>query len=104
MNLATGTAAVATGSSLFAAEKGNVIKSVLRRPGQSAIDKINIALIGAGGMGVQDTITALQVPGTKLVAVCDLYEGRLAEAKTRSGWFANRSEALALNVGMAAAH
>jgi len=46
---------------------------------------INIALIGSGGMGVQDTITALQVPGTKLIAVCDLYDGRLQEAKTRWG-------------------
>src|SRR5690606_24142925 len=55
-----------------------------RTPG-SANDNINIALIGAGGMGTQDVITALQVPGTKLVAVADLYDGRLAEAKTRWG-------------------
>jgi predicted dehydrogenase len=46
---------------------------------------VNIALIGAGGMGVQDTLTALQVPGVRLVACCDLYDGRLASAKERWG-------------------
>ncbi|GAB4488140.1 MAG: hypothetical protein OHK0019_04080 [Saprospiraceae bacterium] len=51
----------------------------------SANDNIQIALIGAGGMGVEDTKTALQVPGTKLVAVCDLYTGRLEDAKNRWG-------------------
>ena len=51
----------------------------------SANDNIQIALIGAGGMGTEDTKTALQVPGTKLVAVCDLYTGRLTEAKGRWG-------------------
>jgi predicted homoserine dehydrogenase-like protein len=30
---------------------------------------VNIALIGAGGMGTQDAIVALQIPGVKLVAV-----------------------------------
>lgn len=48
-------------------------------------DQVNIALIGSGGMGVADTITCLTVPGVKLVAVCDLYDGRLEEAKKRWG-------------------
>ena len=51
----------------------------------SANDQLNIALIGSGGMGVADTTTALTVPGIKLVAVCDLYDGRLAEAQKRWG-------------------
>lgn len=51
----------------------------------SANDQVQIALIGSGGMGVADTITCLTVPGVKLVAVCDLYDGRLAEAKKRWG-------------------
>ncbi|MCW3082585.1 Gfo/Idh/MocA family oxidoreductase [Segetibacter sp.] len=51
----------------------------------SANDQIQIALIGAGGMGTADTNTAITVPGIKLVAVCDLYDGRLAAAKTRWG-------------------
>ena len=48
-------------------------------------DLIQVALIGSGGMGVADATTNRTVPGTKLVAVCDLYDGRLAEAKKRWG-------------------
>jgi len=49
----------------------------------SANDQIQVALIGSGGMGVADTNTCITVPGIKLVAVCDLYNGRLEEAKKR---------------------
>src|SRR6185312_16297511 len=51
----------------------------------SANDQVQIALIGSGGMGVADGTTCLTVPGVKMVAVCDLYDGRLAEAKKRWG-------------------
>lgn len=51
----------------------------------SANDEIQIALIGAGGMGVADAMTAVTVPGIKLIAVCDLYDGHLAEARKRWG-------------------
>ena len=47
----------------------------------AANDHIQIALIGAGGQGQFDTKTALQVPGVKLVAVADCYDGRLAHSK-----------------------
>src|SRR5690348_4972957 len=47
----------------------------------SANDHIQIALIGAGGQGQGDTKTALQVPGVKLVAVADCYNGRLGHSK-----------------------
>ena len=47
----------------------------------SANDQIQIALIGAGGRGQGDTKTALQVPGVKLVAVADCYNGRLEHCK-----------------------
>jgi predicted dehydrogenase len=47
----------------------------------AANDNIQIALIGAGGQGSFDTRTALQVPGVKLVAVSDCYDGRLAHSK-----------------------
>jgi predicted dehydrogenase len=48
---------------------------------RSANDVIQLALIGAGIQGQGDTRTALQVPGVKLVAVADCYDGRLAHAK-----------------------
>jgi predicted dehydrogenase len=47
----------------------------------SANDHIQIALIGAGGQGQGDTQTALQVPGVKLAAVADCYDGRLEHSK-----------------------
>src|ERR1700728_282884 len=47
----------------------------------AANDHIQIALIGAGGQGMGDTKTALQVPGVKLVAVADCYNGRLERSK-----------------------
>ncbi|MBO2544681.1 Gfo/Idh/MocA family oxidoreductase [Salegentibacter sp. BDJ18] len=46
---------------------------------------LNIALIGAGGMGVADTTTALSHDNINLLAVCDLYDGRLEESKQRWG-------------------
>jgi predicted dehydrogenase len=54
-----------------------------RESGQtiSANDHIQIALIGAGGQGQGDTGWAVQVPGVKLVAVADCYDGRLAHCK-----------------------
>jgi len=47
----------------------------------AANDQIQIGLIGSGIQGIYDTTTALKVDGVKLVAVCDLYEGRLDRAK-----------------------
>jgi predicted dehydrogenase len=47
----------------------------------SSNDKIRLGLIGAGIIGHYDTETALKVPGVELVAVCDLYTGRLDRAK-----------------------
>ncbi len=47
----------------------------------SAGDKIQIACIGMGIMGFNNCSTALRVPGVELVAVCDLYNGRLERSK-----------------------
>ncbi|MGH9845858.1 MAG: Gfo/Idh/MocA family protein [Blastocatellia bacterium] len=47
----------------------------------SANDRIRLATIGIGEMGTGDTKTALSVPGVELVAVADLYDGRLIRAK-----------------------
>lgn len=46
-----------------------------------ANDQIQFALIGAGIQGQGDTKFAVQVPGAKLVAVADCYDGRLEHAK-----------------------
>ena len=59
--------------------------SYLSRKKYSANSNIQIALIGAGGMGSEDTITALKHDGVKLVAVCDLYDGHLEKARERWG-------------------
>src|SRR5688500_3752428 len=47
----------------------------------SSLDRIQLALIGAGGQGMSDTRTALRVPGVELVAVADVYQGRLDRSK-----------------------
>jgi predicted dehydrogenase len=47
----------------------------------AANDHIQIALIGAGWQGQGDTAHAVQVPGVKLVAVADCYNGRLEHSK-----------------------
>jgi predicted dehydrogenase len=44
-------------------------------------DQVNIGIIGMGIMGFNNALWTLQVPGVKLVAVCDLYSGRLERAK-----------------------
>ncbi|MCD4737441.1 MAG: Gfo/Idh/MocA family oxidoreductase [Bacteroidales bacterium] len=43
-------------------------------------NNLQIALIGAGGMGLADAKTALRHEGVKLVAVADLYDSRLVKA------------------------
>ena len=47
----------------------------------AANDQIQIALIGAGGQGQYDTGVAIQVPGVKVIAAADCYDGRLLHSK-----------------------
>lgn len=47
----------------------------------SANDRIRLGLIGSGIIGHYDLNCALRVPGTEVVAVCDLYDARLVRAK-----------------------
>ncbi len=48
-------------------------------------DHVQIALLGAGGMGQGDTETALKVPGVRLLAAADIYDGRFTEVRERFG-------------------
>ena len=50
----------------------------------SPADKIRIATIGMGIQGHYDTRAALKNPDVELVAVADLYKGRLERAKARA--------------------
>lgn len=79
--LTTGATLAATGG-FEALTRAQVDSQV---PPTAANDRVQLALIGAGIQGVGDTTTALRVPGVELVAVCDLYTGRLDKAKERWG-------------------
>lgn len=83
--IAGASAGLVVGTELLADNNKTSFNQQLKRSPHSANDNINIALIGAGGMGTQDTFTALKIPNTKLVAVCDLYDGRLKDATTKWG-------------------
>ena len=83
--ISLGTAAIISAPSIITASPSQQIIQLHRSNKYSANDTIQIALIGAGGMGNQDTYTALKHDGVKLVAVCDLYAGRLEDAKKQWG-------------------
>lgn len=76
------TAGLATAETLIAPNL-HVLAQTQAEPASpvAANDHIQIALIGAGGQGQGDTKVALQVPGVKLVAVADCYQGRLDHSK-----------------------
>lgn len=48
-------------------------------------DTIRIGVIGFGVQGHFDLNSALEVPGVELVAICDLYTGRIQNAKEKFG-------------------
>ncbi len=88
--LAIGSAAITTVPTILTAKAPSTIR--IESPNQirfnekiSANDNIQIALIGAGGMGMGDAKTAVKIPGVKLVASCDLYDGRLDASKKEFG-------------------
>jgi len=73
----TATAATALGVKTHALE----VPLHAPAPPVAANDHIQLALLGAGIQGQGDTKTAVQVPGVKLVAVADCYDGRLEHSK-----------------------
>ena len=70
---------------VLSADDRRTVQTLTPRRYQSANDQIQLAVIGAGGMGMADVQTALQVPGVKLVAAADCYDGRLEQAREVHG-------------------
>ena len=83
--LALAGASVATLSGNASAFANKSFSYLKRSSLYNSSDTVNIALIGAGGMGSQDVDTCLMHEGVKLVAVCDLYQGRLDSAIEKWG-------------------
>lgn len=77
------TVAAASGHALSAGDRR--MDYLKRYTSFHAPGNLNIALIGAGWMGTEDATTALTHDNIKIIAVCDLYKGRLAAAKERWG-------------------
>lgn len=73
------------GSILIPSAPGLLFGSESKRSKSIKEENIRIALIGKGGMGTADTNCALQIPGVSIVAACDLYDNRLADAKAQWG-------------------
>jgi predicted dehydrogenase len=83
--LAAGALAAGATPHFLRAEDRRDVRTIPGRQRFSANDQVNLAVIGAGGMGMADVSTALEVPGVKLVAAADCYDGRLQAAKERYG-------------------
>jgi predicted dehydrogenase len=64
---------------------GAVLPAAAQSAPRSPNDKVQFASIGIGGMGFADLGSAVATPGTKLMAVCDCYDGRLAHARELYG-------------------
>lgn len=79
MRLAAGAVVTAGAPKIFLIEDGAQQSSEMTKI--SPNDRIQIATLGIGGMGFTDTRTALRVPGVELVAVADVYDGRLIRAQ-----------------------
>ncbi len=77
----TGLLIAASPLSNFAAKQKAEERMITYERSFSSNDKVNLAVIGFGIQGHMDLDTALKVPGVQLVAVCDLYSGRLENAK-----------------------
>ena len=79
LKAATAAATVET----FLGSRTHLLAEAQSEPGKpvAANDHIQFALIGAGGQGQGDTKVAVEVPGVKLVAVADCYDGRLQHSK-----------------------
>jgi predicted dehydrogenase len=77
-------AASAPLSSLAAKEKAEE-RTLFYEKKISSADNIRVGVIGFGIQGHYDLQTALQVPGVQLAGICDLYTGRIQNAKELYG-------------------
>ncbi|HEX8677170.1 MAG TPA: Gfo/Idh/MocA family oxidoreductase [Segetibacter sp.] len=77
-------AAAAPLSSLAAKEKAEE-RTLFYEKKISVGDNIRLGVIGYGVQGHFDLETALKVPGVELAGICDLYTGRLVNAKELHG-------------------
>lgn len=84
-NLASGALAAGATPIGLSAQPQRERHVLTARRHQSANDQIQLAVIGAGGMGMADVATALRVPGVKLVAAADCFDGRLEAARAEHG-------------------
>ena len=84
-SLAAGALAGGATPKFLSTRERNYIHTLARQKYQSANDQIQLAVIGAGGMGMADVETALSIPGVRLVAVADCFDGRLATARENYG-------------------
>src|SRR5688572_32012629 len=80
-----GTALAATVPQIIRASGIQKEEKLKLRNYDSVNDNIQIALIGAGGMGTADAQTVKMIPGVKITAACDLFDPRLNEAKKNFG-------------------
>lgn len=82
---ATTLATAATPFASFAAQEKAEERMLHYNKKVSANDTIRIGVIGYGVQGHFDLTTALQVPGVELAGICDLYSGRIENAKEQFG-------------------
>jgi predicted dehydrogenase len=64
---------------------GGAVANLAQAQKTSPNDKIRVGCIGMGNMGLGDVKTISTVPGVEFVAVADIYEGRLTNAKELFG-------------------
>src|SRR4026207_2479411 len=82
---ATGMLAAAAPLSSLAAKEKAEERTLFYEKKISAGDKIRLGVIGYGVQGHFDLDTALKVPGVELAGICDLYTGRIENAKEKFG-------------------
>jgi predicted dehydrogenase len=79
LKLAGAAAAVSAAARPAAAQVPDELAIGCGKP--SSDKRVGLATIGIGGQGTHDTTSALKVPGVELVAVADVYDGRLQRAR-----------------------